>query len=166
MREVASGDTAIVTDLLQNPGPPMLAAQTIETVSTYIASSTPDDDCNSLRVRASPYADATGPQLRVKAGGALDVTLGTHRDGIYGGAGVIDPGLPIPTSEQITLVLGGGNPIPPGWALWVSGVSLLPPMANPPRDGAWYAIQPVGSGGIIWFVDGLDGQTTITIPTQ
>ena len=109
------------------------------------------------------YQNASGPQLHVTNDSGFDTVIPTERDGMYGGDN--GTGMAIPVSGTLTLKADSG-PIPPGWALSVSGATLQPPTANPGRTGDWYKIQNGTNGGIIWFRDGLSGSDAITVPTS
>ena len=157
---IVTGGAVALTEDFGTLGTSSLTAGTQSVVTAYqIGSAACTPSINAI----AQYADATGPQLHVHSTNTFDDTIGTERDGMFGGDNGTASGLP--TGAGTLTLTTSSAPIPPGWALWVSGTTLLPPTANPPRTGDWYKIQNGTNDGIIWFRDGLTGSDTITVPT-
>jgi len=157
-KEATGGGIALTTDL-DASGSTSLSSGTRSTVTAYQIGT---GNCTQLIASIAHYMNATGPQLRVRNTGSFDDTIGTERDGMYGGDNGTAAGLP---TGPGTLTLTTADTIPAGWALWVSGTTLLPPSAAPARTGDWYKIQNGTTDSIIWFRDGLTSGETITVPT-
>ncbi|MBV8760654.1 MAG: hypothetical protein JO257_25400 [Deltaproteobacteria bacterium] len=159
-RNATGGGIALTTDL-DNTGAMSLSAGTRGGITAYKIGT---DTCVNLLAPIAQYMNATGPQLHVHSANGFDDTIGTERDGMYGGDNGTGNGLP--TGGPGTLTLTTADTIPPGWALWVSGLTLGQPSATPARTGNWFAIQNVAGDAIIWFRDGLAAGQTITVPAS
>lgn len=158
VRQTGGGGAIALTYDFSAAGADTLVAGTQSAVTAYQIGGA---SCTPLLGAIAQYTSATGPQLHVHSTNTFDDTIGTERDGMYGGDNGTAAGLPVGGG---TLTLSApGDPIPPGWALWVSGMRLASPTASPARTGDWYQIQNGTNDSIIWFRDGLSGTATITV---
>jgi hypothetical protein len=158
-RNATGGGIALTTDL-DASGATSLSSGSRSTVTAYQIGTA---GCAPLFAPIAQFTSSTGPQLRVRNTMGFDDTIGTQRDGMYGGDNGTGTGLP--TGAGTLTLSTTSDPIPAGWALAVSGTTLLPPTATPPRTGDWYRIQNGTNDSIIWFRDGLTSTDTITVPT-
>ena len=155
----ATGGGIVLTTDLDASGSTSLSSGTRSTVTAYQIGT---GNCMQLIGSIAHYMNVTGPQLRVRNAGGFDTMIGTERDGMYGGDNGSAAGLP---TGPGTLTLTTPDTIPPGWALWVRGTTVLAPSAMPARTGDWFKIQNGTNESIIWFRDGLTSGETITVPT-
>lgn len=161
VRDATGGGIAVTSDI-DGTGSTSLSAGTRGTLTAYQIG---NDMCAKLLAPIAQFMNVTGPQLHVQqTASGFDTTIGTGRDGIYGGDDGMGNGLP--TGGPGALTLTTTDTIPPGWALWVSGLTFGQPSASPSRSGEWFKIQTVAGGSIIWFRDGLGAGDTITVPAS
>jgi len=158
-RIMPDGGAIALTEDFGTLGATSLSAGTQSATTAYQIGTAP---CSAAIAAVAQYDNPGGHQLHVTNDSGFDTLVPTENDGMYGGDGGTGGALQV--SGTLTLKTDTG-PIAPGWALSVTGATLLPPTAIPARTGDWYKIQNSANRSIIWFRDGLTGSDTITVPT-